>query len=295
MLYQNCAVLLLVGFLSACGSESNNQLEETGDLLPVDKSVEIQFAARAGSEDILCQKMENVLAGTSNAHPEFTDVRMYISEISLVNSEGETVLVTLDQDQKWQYQNVALLDFEDGTGSCANGNSDTNSTVKGTVPEGVYTGIKFTLGVPAELNHLGIDGDDAVSPLDTMGMNWSWQNGHKHLRMDVKGWNIHIGTTGCEVVDADTEVVDCASARNNRPVYQFDNFNAATETIVLDYLQLVAQSDIAVNQENTPIGCMSAGSDADCAGVFNNLGLALATGSCIDDNCSDLQRWITVE
>ena len=70
-----------------------------------------------------------------------------------------------EQDGLWQYENVALLDFEDKTGGCRDvGTVETNAQVVGTVPEGDYTGLTFDLGVPFELNH--IDASTAPSPLN---------------------------------------------------------------------------------------------------------------------------------
>lgn len=56
--------------------------------------------------------------------------------------------MTLDQDGAWQLGDLALLDFEDASGACANGTAGMNTTLRGTVPEGEYTGLSFTIGVP---------------------------------------------------------------------------------------------------------------------------------------------------
>lgn len=284
---------LSFGLLTACNGGSDSSSPATAE--PAIENVTLEFAARVGQQDIQCQLMDSAIAGVTNAHPEFKDVRMYISEIELLDDNGTAAPLDLIQDGKWQYQNVALLDFETGTDSCANGNEALNHQITGQVPKGNYTGIRFTLGVPAELNHVGIDGDDAISPLDVMGMNWSWQNGHKHLRIDVAGWNIHLGTTGCEVIDANTETVDCDSSRPNRPRYQFDDFNPSTNVIVFDYQRLVANSDITFNTTDTALGCMSSSVDPECQGVFDNLGLDLETGKCTAGDCSSSQSWVSVE
>ena len=39
-------------------------------------------------------------------------------------------------------------------GTCAGGTTATNTSIRGTYPAGSYTGIKFTVGVPFDLNHL---------------------------------------------------------------------------------------------------------------------------------------------
>jgi len=281
--------MAFIATLSACDSDDKDN--ETTAL----KKVTINFAAKVGELPISCKLMENITVGQANTQPEFTDARLYISELALLSEEGEVINVELTQDGAWQYLNVALLDFETGDGTCGNGTAETNFSVKGTVPEGSYTGLKFTLGVPTELNNFGIDGDDSVSPLDVTGMNWSWQNGHKHLRMDIKGWNIHLGTTGCELIDANEETVNCANARPNRPQYQFSHFNTETNTVVFDYQALVANSDVSVNAPDTATGCMSSGADSDCQGVFSALGLDIKAGTCIGDDCSSAQTWLRVE
>ena len=281
----------IVGALSGCGSSSSEDSAQQSPIPSVvtTQNVEIKFVARVGNEAISCEPMQTPV-GLSNQTPEFKDARIYISEVALINDADEVVRVTLNQDKKWQYKNVALLDFETGTGSCSNGNTALNNVIKGTVPSGHYNGIQFTLGVPAELNNYGIDGDDAVSPLDVMGMNWSWQKGHKHLRMDIKGLMIHLGTTGCELVDADAETVDCNSSRPNRPQYQFDSFNPASNRIVFDYQKLVAGNDI---DDTTHSMCMSSSTDTVCQPIFYRLGLDLTSGKCVAGDCG--KSWVTVE
>jgi len=279
---------VIVGALTGCGNsddttQSNANVAKTQD-------VEIQFSARAGNEEITCQTMTSVV-GMNNINPQFKDARMYVSEVALINDEGDAVNIALTQDNKWQYENVTLLDFETGEDGCANGNTALNSVVKGTVPIDNYNGVQFTLGVPATLNHYGIDGDDAVSPLNVMGMNWSWQKGHKHLRMDINGFNIHLGTTGCELVDANDESVDCGSSRPNRPNYHWDDFDVSKDSIVFDYQKLVANSDINASAK----ACMSGNDDPDCQSIFASLGLALDSGLCVGGDCSAAQTWVSVE
>lgn len=284
--------LAMSSLLVACGGGGSSS-DNSGN--QVTQDVEIQFSAQAGDTKIRCEEMLDVTVGTHNTHPAFTDVRVYVSEIALISQDGDAVNVTLIQDGKWQYKNVALLDFENGSGSCDNGNADTNFTIRGTVPEGEYDGIRFTVGVPTELNHFGIDGDSEVSPLDVIGMNWTWQGGHKHLRMDVKGWNIHLGTTGCEVIDENNEMIDCTSSNSNRPQYQFAAFDAAQNKVIFDYQALVYASDISNSGNNVKPGCMSAKDDNECGEVFDRLGLDLTTGQCRGGDCASAQSWIRVE
>src|SRR5690606_37806949 len=125
--------------------------------------------------------------------------------VRLIDDGGNEVAVTLTDDDLWQDDSVALLDFEDASMGCAaNGTTETNSTVVGTVPEGTYTGVVFELGVPFEKNHQDVAAADA--PLSVGAMFWVWQGGFKFVRIDMidadgmapdNGWNLHLGSTGC--------------------------------------------------------------------------------------------------
>ena len=52
-------------------------------------------------------------------------------------------------------------------------------------------------------------------------------------------------------------------------------FDPATEVVQFDLAALLAGANVDVNQADTAAGCMSAGNDADCGGLFAALGLAL--------------------
>ncbi|MDB9527617.1 metallo-mystery pair system four-Cys motif protein [Oscillatoria sp. CS-180] len=146
------------------------------------QTVSIQFAGMVGDQAFSCE--ESYMLGTTETMMMPTDFRLYVSEVALIDTDGNAVMVELEQDGQWQYENVALLDFEDGTGTCANGTAETRTEVVGTVPEGEYEGVRFTLGVPFDLNHA--DATLAASPLNLTAMWWNWQGGYKFLRADFE-------------------------------------------------------------------------------------------------------------
>lgn len=135
-----------------------------------DKPVEIRFAAQVGDQPFVCGKPYTGI-GTTGSTITASDFRLYVSEVALLKSDGTPVPLTLTQDKKWQYRDVALLDFEGKNDACKSGTTDTNGRVVGTVPEGSYTGVAFTLGVPFDLNHA--DATIADSPLNLSGLFWS--------------------------------------------------------------------------------------------------------------------------
>ena len=147
------------------------------------QEVAIDFAAYVGQEEFACgESYEDIGTAGSTITPK--DFRFYVSDVALIDENGEAVPLELEQDGKWQYQNTALLDFEDGTSACDNGTSEMNTTIFGTVPEGDYQSLQFTMGVPEKLNH-----DDAAiapSPLNLTSMWWNWQGGYKFLRADLE-------------------------------------------------------------------------------------------------------------
>ncbi len=150
---------------------------------PNTKEVAINFEGWVGEDEFACgESYDRVGAAQTTITP--TDFRFYVSNLALLDEDGNAVPVELEQDGKWQYQNTALLDFEDGTDACDNGTAETNFTVVGTVPEGDYQSLQFTLGVPENLNHE--DAAIAPSPLNLTSMWWNWQGGYKFLRVDLE-------------------------------------------------------------------------------------------------------------
>lgn len=242
-------------------------------------AVEIRFAAKVGATAFSCASTYADM-GSSNATWVPLDFRLYVHDVRLLTASGAEVPLTLTQDGTFQYQNLALLDFEDRSGTCANGNAPTNAVVRGTLPAGMtgpFNGVRFTLGVPFALNH----GDAATqpSPLNLTSLWWNWQGGHKFLRIDgritdasgavlVPSWNIHLGSTGCNGTAAGG-VTMCTNP--NRPTVTLMGFDPTRNTVVADLDRLVAGSNLS--RSVAAPGCMSDPGDSDCARVFANLGI----------------------
>lgn len=260
------AALIMISVAAACGDDS------TQPELPID--VEVQFTAQVNGDTFTCgQSFAGV--GTSSATITPTDYRFYVSDVTLISADGSEHPLELDQEDPWQLDNLALLDFENGQGPCVNGTAATNSSVRGMVPAGTYTGIEFTLGVPEALNHA--DQTTAPAPLDLTALFWSWNGGYKFARIDhvseaqPEGWNVHLGSTGCQP-SGDPTVPATSCANPHRVTVRFDDFDWASDEIVADLGALLANSDVTLT--SGPKGCMSFPGDADCAPVMNAFGLA---------------------
>ncbi len=149
---------------------------------PKTAQVSLNFAAQINGQPFVCgQRYDGVGVTRSSITP--SDFRMYVSEVKLLRQDGSAVPVQLTQDGVWQHQNVALLDFENGSGPCRNGTAATNTSVRGQVPAGHYVGVELTVGVPFAQNHQ--DPTVAPAPLNSTAMFWNWQGGYKFIKFDT--------------------------------------------------------------------------------------------------------------
>jgi uncharacterized repeat protein (TIGR04052 family) len=259
-----------------------------------DTKVEIPFAAEIAGAPFSCAATYPEL-GAAGTEVQLLDFRLFVSAVHLISADGTRVPVALDQDGAWQVESVALLDFEDGTGSCANGTPQVNATLRGTVPEGGYRGLEFEVGVPFALNH----GDPTVAPapLNLTAMFWNWRGGYKFAKIEFSpvvasgmtmaaeghsedgahggpgGWFLHLGSTMCAAPDATTPPSEpCGNP--NRVAVSLPDFVPGESTVVIDPAPVVAGADLTKNAPETSAGCMSFPDDPDCNTVLPRLGLA---------------------
>jgi uncharacterized repeat protein (TIGR04052 family) len=202
------------------------------------------------------------------------DLRFYVSNVSLIDASGNYTPVSLTENSN-QGRNVALLDFEDSTGTCAANASSTIDPVGSTytalvgkVAPGSYVGVAFTLGVPVlstdegakvQLNHsyvaqLYANGTIPATPLplQNTALNWSWQSGRKFTKIEFKpatgtATAVHLGSTGCVGDPVAGYITNCASP--NRVNVKFaTGFYAATNKIALDIGSLFGGLDLSTSK-----------------------------------------------
>jgi uncharacterized repeat protein (TIGR04052 family) len=251
--------------------------------------VEIRFVAQINGQAFECGKSYSGV-GTTKSTITPSDFRLYVSQVELLSTDGKAVPVALNQDKTWQLENIALLDFENGQGPCRNGTPATNISVRGSVPVGNYSGLKFTVGVPFARNH----GDPTVSPapLSSTAMFWNWQGGYKFIKFDAatsgqpavtvppaahgggnaSGFSVHLGSTVCASASKTQAPSGCQNS--NRMDIRLSDFNAASNVVVIDMGRVLANSNVDINTAGTSPGCMSFPKDADCPAVMSALGLA---------------------
>ncbi|MDI1429501.1 MbnP family protein [Polyangium sorediatum] len=219
---------------------------------PGPSPVTLQFdAVDAEGTPYVCGAKGLHVAGLTDVTPG--DLRLYVHEVRLLKGD-RAIPVTLDQDKTWQFQNVALLDFEDATAACSyvifgkSKTPDTNRVLRGVPAEaGPYDGVEFTLGVPVALNHL--ETADSKSPLNTTGMDHGAADGRQFVRVSFysdttgatgdKDHNLLVFRSVCNNVTNGGEIPASADACNkpNRPTIrlaQSGGFDPAKDRIVVD-------------------------------------------------------------
>lgn len=242
---------------------------------PSSQPVNIRFRAMLGDVPASCTSaFQNI--GTSHSTLHIQDLKFYVSNVRLVTTAGADVPLRLEQDGRWQQDDVSLLDFEDGTGTCANGSKDQHAVITGEAPAGQYAGLRFTIGVPFEKNHR--DPVTAGAPLNLSRMFWVWNAGYKFLRFDYtssgqpRGAFVHLGSTNC-TPNQTRLTIPTNCAHPNRVEVTLPVFDVAKDVVVADFASLLADADIDVNTADTAEGCMSGQSDPECAPVLARLGL----------------------
>lgn len=299
LLFSGFTLLLIAGMTSLASSQ---------------KRIQLKFSAEISGEPFKCgTEYKNIGTTSSTVLP--SDYRFYISNVNLIDTHGNLVPVSLDQDGVWQSGNIALLDFEDGSGPCQNGNPQLNDMITGLVPNDEYEGLEFTLGVPFDVNH-----QDVLmlpSPLNLSAMFWNWQGGHRFFKVDMAtsgrpvpatsrttasvdstqtnppssggsgmggtgeeeaaGFSIHLGSTGC--ASASRTTPPASHCKNpNQVIVRFDQFNTDNNIVITDIGRVLKDTNVDVNTEDTAPGCMSGLRDPECADILPAFGLGAEAG-----------------
>jgi uncharacterized repeat protein (TIGR04052 family) len=256
-----CLTFAFLGLLAACGDDDT-----------ADATFQIDFEARVGVRPFECGAIYRAI-GSEATEVEPIDFRFYVHDVALVAADGHEVPLALADDGEWQYQGVALLDFEDFTGACQDGTAETRTFVRGRAPAGTYTGVAFSLGVPESLNHQDLTALPA--PLNLSGLYWSWGLGHVFMavgsRAGAHELHVHVGSTGCAGDPAAGDTVTCD--RPNRTRYVITGFDPTTDKLVADWGAILAGSPLA-----SADSCHSFPADS-CPAPFAAVGIDFATGA----------------
>lgn len=215
------------------------------------------------------------------------NVQFYIHDVQLLDAAGQPHPFRFDAVAPWQSGQVALVDLGGG------GETVRNGTVRGTPAPGtaeIYTGIRFSIGVPFELNHA--NPLTAAAPLDRSELFWTWQSGHKFLRVDLldagREWSFHLGSTGCSSASAlRPPAAPCAQPNVMR--VEIAGIDPLRQSVQLQLSELVSSMRAAEHAICTG----DYAHNPACANVFAKTGLQVDTGACPNDRCDGQRLWGT--
>jgi uncharacterized repeat protein (TIGR04052 family) len=256
------AATVTVAAVAGCADEVHNHANSVDVVVP--------FAAVVDGAAFACDGVyEGVGAGGATFSPK--DARLYVHGVTLLAGDEERP-VALTDDGAFQSDGVALLDFEDDSGSCETGSARTHTSLTGTVAslDGV-TGLRFTVGVPVAKNHL--DAATAAPPLNDPGMFWAWASGYKHVKVEgstaVKDTVFfHLGAQTCS---GDPGAFVCEH-ENTAPV-TLDYQDGDTVDVDIGAIFAGVDVDAALAAGDGLPGCMSFDADPECAPMFGAFGL----------------------
>ena len=248
--------------------------------------VTIRFKATVGTAPFACG-VTYTNQGSTGTTVKPRDFRFYVQSVRLIDAHNQEIPLALDVRSPWQTADVALLDFEDGSADCVDGNAATNAIITGTAPAGSYSGIVFTNGVPEALNHA--DPLTLPAPLQAGAMTWGWLYGFKFVKAELAATAapvadagaglglVHVGSIGCDnSVDGGSPNFNgppsVVCTQTNRNQIRLTGFDPTVRTIVADVGALFAATDLSKDQQ-----CHSGG-DA-CPSMFWAIGLDFATGA----------------
>jgi uncharacterized repeat protein (TIGR04052 family) len=206
----------------------------------------------------------------SAGQAQIRDLRFYIYDIEWLDADGASHAMHLDGSSA-QGEALALVDLR----------NDKTSALSGRIDRGLYTGVRFTLGVPFQLNH----GNPltAKSPLDRGDLFWAWQSGYKFLRVDAREegheWSFHLGSTGCSSASA-LRPPASPCAQPNRVHVELRNFDPLRQSVVVNLTEL-----IRVMRAATYRVCTGDYSSPDCSAAYALTGLNAVTGTCTEHRC----------
>jgi uncharacterized repeat protein (TIGR04052 family) len=212
-------------------------------------------------------------------------LQLYLTDIELLRGNGEWERLALIAVPPWQSEQVALLDLKGPQ-------PERRLEVTGTMKAASYTGLRFVVGVPFDLNHA--NPLTATAPLNRAELFWSWQSGYKFLRVELTDQEhagaFHLGSTGCASASA-LRPPQLPCKQPNVIRVELRGFDPLSRPIEIRVAELAA----ALMQSNQAACTGDYESDPACAAAFALTGLDVRTGECdaSDGSCSS-QRLFAV-
>lgn len=227
-------------------------------------SSELTFQLQFQQKTLTCQNsfLAKSLTSAESAPWFYQQALFFVSNLEQQTSSGEWLPIELASNS-YQSDGVVLI------GDVC-GDDIKNWQAKFSKPS--LTGnskIRFTIGVPFELNHQ--NPLTQASPLNLSSMFWVWQTGHKFVRIELyqqtddieDSWLFHLGSTGCSAVSP-VRSPSKACRYPNRVDVEIDF--PSNGKITIDLAQLLKQ--VKLGSDNS---CQSSQENPSCKQLFSNL------------------------
>ena len=197
------------------------------------------------------------------------NLQFYVYDVELLDEKDLAHPLRIDGP-------VALVELA-GTSSASVAN------IRGTLagsPASNYRAIRFTVGVPFELNHA--NPLRALPPLDRGDLFWTWQTGYKFLRAEfvLEGTEgaFHLGSTGCSSASALRPPAAPCAQPNRMRVELVGN---ALKSVIRFHPEALGPGACTGNYAR----------DAACATGYAATGLQVTTGQCAGEVCTAQRLW----
>ncbi|RZA27090.1 MAG: hypothetical protein EOP10_01395 [Proteobacteria bacterium] len=189
--------LSLLACLSACSDGSSGSSDSPVAAAPVStplvtapvvdgpavevgsKDVSLNFAAKVQGQTLACFDKSAAMKAQGQI---FTDLRMFISNVALVNDQGQDVKLALTVDEgstNLQFvdaagNSIALLNYLDASCAASDATKILKDAITGLLPYGHYTALKFQVGLP----YPAMDSNLTKLPttLAPTDMAWMWEH-----------------------------------------------------------------------------------------------------------------------
>ncbi len=130
--------------------------------------------------------------------------------------------------------------------------------------------LSFMIGLPFEINHQ--NPLHAEEPLNHSDMFWTWQLGHKFIRMDIRAqseesannWAFHLGSIGCDAASSMRAPAE-ACAHPNTFTVTLDDYQSG-KPVYFQLDKLISGAQILENGN-----CMGDPDDLACAPLIQTL------------------------
>lgn len=220
----------------------------------------LYFSPSFSGVSLNCDSVFNV----DNKKWHYQKLQMYISNVQLQNEMGKWQSWPMNVSN-YQYSDTALIGE-----NCLDGYNSANWQIE-LAPMPALTDmrkIRFTLGVPFELNHL--NPLTQPSPLNVSSMFWVWQTGHKFLRIELasadENWLFHLGSTGCSAPSV-MRAPKQPCKQPNQVLVELP-FNHKLKNIDFDIAALLQGVNVTMNNS-----CQSTPDQQSCLNPLSNIGV----------------------